>query len=103
VSLRLPEPDSFEDLLRPVRIEIALLVRLSRHPTSEPYWSTGVYRFDDSDPDRAGAFGIIDFFTHSDQSGLKKGQSLERISRWCAAFSSQSLDFLKSLAFKIGG
>ena len=57
MSLRLPEPGSFEDLLRPVRIEIALLVRLSRHPTSEPYWSTGVYRFDDPEPDRAGAFG----------------------------------------------
>ena len=55
--LRLPEPGSFEDLLRPVRIEVASLVRLSRHPTSEPYWSTGVYRFDDPDPDRAGAFG----------------------------------------------
>jgi hypothetical protein len=57
VRLRLPEPGSFEDLLRPVRIEIASLVRLSRHPTSEPYWSTGAYRFDDPDPDRAGAFG----------------------------------------------
>jgi len=45
----------------------------------------------------------IDFFTHSDQSGLKKGQSLERISRWCAAFGSQSFDFFQSLAFKIGG
>jgi hypothetical protein len=55
--LRLPEPGSFEDLLRPVRIEIALLVRLSRHPTSEPYWSTGVYRFDDPDPGRVGAYG----------------------------------------------
>jgi hypothetical protein len=59
VRLRLPEPGSFEDLLRPVRIEIASLVRLSRHPASEPYWSTGVYRFDDPDPDpdRTGAFG----------------------------------------------
>ncbi len=59
VRLRLPEPGSFEDLLRPVKIEIASLVRLSRHPTSEPCWSTGVYRFDDPDPDpdRAGAFG----------------------------------------------
>ena len=57
VRLRLPEPGSFEDLLRPVRIEIALIVRLSRHPTSEPYWSTGVYRFDDPGPDRVGAFG----------------------------------------------
>ena len=33
--LRLPEPGSFEDLLCPVRIEIASLVRLSRHPTSD--------------------------------------------------------------------
>lgn len=57
VRLRLPEPGSFEDLLAPVRIEIASLVRLSRHPSSEPYWSTAVYRFDDPDPDRASAFG----------------------------------------------
>jgi hypothetical protein len=55
--LRLPEPGSFEDLIRPVRIEIASLMRLSWHPPSERYWSTGVYRFDDPDPDRAGTFG----------------------------------------------
>ncbi len=55
--LRLPEPGSFEDLLRPVRIEVASLVRLSRHPATEPYWSAGVYRFDDPEPDRASAFG----------------------------------------------
>jgi hypothetical protein len=57
VSLRLPEPGSFEDLLRPIRIEVASLVRLSRHPATEPYWSAGVYRFDDPDPGSAGAFG----------------------------------------------
>jgi len=57
VSLRLPEPGSFEALLRPVRIEVASLVRLSRYPAAEPYWSAGVYRFDDPDPGRAGAFG----------------------------------------------
>ena len=57
MSLRLPEPGSFEDLLRPVRIEVASLVRLSRCPATEPYWSAGVYRFDDPDPGRAGAFG----------------------------------------------
>jgi hypothetical protein len=57
VSLRLPEPGSFEDLLRPIRIEVASLVRLSRHPATEPYWSAGAYRFDDPDPGRAGAFG----------------------------------------------
>jgi hypothetical protein len=57
VRLRLPEPGSFEELLRPVRIEVASLVRLSRHPATEPYWSTGVYRFDDPQPGHAGAFG----------------------------------------------
>ena len=50
MSLRLPEPGSFEDLLRPVRIEVASLLRLSRHPATEPYWSAGVYG-------RVGAFG----------------------------------------------
>lgn len=57
VRLRLPEPGSFEGLLRPVRIEVAALVRLSRHPATEPCWSAGVYRFDDPEPGRAGAFG----------------------------------------------
>jgi len=57
MRLRLPEPGSFEDLLRPVRIAVASLVRFSRHPAIEPYWSAGVYRFDDPEPDRAGAFG----------------------------------------------
>lgn len=55
--MRLPEPGSFEDLLCPIRIEVASLVRLSRHPATEPYWSARVYRFDDPDPGRAGAFG----------------------------------------------
>jgi len=57
VSLRLPEPGSFEDLLRPIRIEVASLVRLSRHLATEPHWSAGVYRFDDPDSGSAGAFG----------------------------------------------
>jgi len=56
-EVRLPEPGSFEDLLRPVRIEVTSLVRLSRHPATEPYWSAGVYRFDDPEPGRTGAFG----------------------------------------------
>ena len=57
MRLRPPEPGSFEDLLRPVRIAVASLVRLSRHPATEPYWSAGVHRFDDPEPDRADAFG----------------------------------------------
>jgi hypothetical protein len=36
---------------------VASLVRLSRHAATEPFWSAGVCRFDDPDPDRAGAFG----------------------------------------------
>jgi hypothetical protein len=55
--LRQPEPGSFEKLLRPARIEVASLVRLSRYPATEPYWSAGVYRFDDPDPGSVGAFG----------------------------------------------
>ena len=57
MSLRLPDPGSFEDLLRPARIEVSSLVRLSRRPVTEPYWSAGVYRFDDPDPGGAGPFG----------------------------------------------
>jgi RES domain len=57
MRLRLPEPGSFEDLLRPVRVPLTSLVRLSRHPATEPYWSAGVYRFDDPQPGRASAFG----------------------------------------------
>jgi hypothetical protein len=55
VLLRRPELGSFEDLLRPTRIEVASLVRLSRYPATEPYWSAGVYRFDDPDPGGAKA------------------------------------------------
>lgn len=57
MSLRLPDPGSFEDLLRPTRGEVASLVRSSRHPATEPYWSVGVYRFDDPDPGRADSLG----------------------------------------------
>ncbi|GCL65571.1 RES family NAD+ phosphorylase [Pseudaquabacterium pictum] len=57
MSLRPPDPGSFEDLLRPTRIEVASLVRLSRHPATEPYWSAGIYRFDDADPSGASPFG----------------------------------------------
>jgi hypothetical protein len=57
VSLRLPDRGSFEDLLRPTRVDVASLVRLSRHPATEPYWSTGVYRFDDPYPGGTDAFG----------------------------------------------
>ena len=57
MSLRLPEPGTFEDQLRAVRIEVASLVRLSRRPATEPYWSAGVHRFDDPNPGRTDEFG----------------------------------------------
>lgn len=57
MPLRLPDLGSFEDLLRPTRVAVASLVRLSRHPATEPYWSAGVYRFDDPDPPGTTAVG----------------------------------------------
>ena len=57
MSLRLPDRGSFEDLLRPTRVDVASLVRLSRYPATEPYWSAGVHRFDDPDPGSTGTFG----------------------------------------------
>lgn len=57
VALRRPDLGSFEALLRPIRIDVASLVRLSRHPATEPCWSSGVYRFDHPDPGGADAFG----------------------------------------------
>ncbi|WP_158219861.1 RES family NAD+ phosphorylase [Ideonella sp. A 288] len=55
--LRLPEAGTFETLLRPVRIEGGSLVRLSRYPATEHFWSSGIRRFDDPDPGRVGEFG----------------------------------------------
>jgi RES domain len=57
VALRRPERGTFEDRLRPVRIEVSALVRLSRSPATEPHWSAGVYRFDDPEPERVEAYG----------------------------------------------
>jgi hypothetical protein len=52
---RPPEPGSFEHLLKPVEVEISGLVRLSRQPGTEPWWSrSAAGRFDD--PERA--FGV---------------------------------------------
>ena len=60
MSLRLPDPGSFENLLRPTRIEVASLVRLSGLPGTEPYWSAGGYRFDDPRRGGADALGTCD-------------------------------------------
>lgn len=57
MSLRLPEPGTCGALLRPIRIKVSSLVRLSRFPATEPYWSAGVHRFDDPQTDAACPFG----------------------------------------------
>lgn len=58
MALRPPEPGSFETLLREVRIPVSNLIRLSRRPTSEPYWSVGIHRFDDPQIEPDGRFGV---------------------------------------------
>ena len=55
MALRPPEPALFEHLLQAVEVEVAHLVRLSRRPATEPWWSrSAAHRFDD--PEKA--FGV---------------------------------------------
>ena len=59
MPLRLPEPGTFEHLLRPATVAVASLVRLSRFPSTEPYWSKAArYRFDDALPAGSSPFGV---------------------------------------------
>lgn len=55
MPLRLPEI-GFAARLVEVRIEAASLIRLSRQPATEPFWSRGRYRFD-GPTDGAASFG----------------------------------------------
>jgi len=57
MSLRLPEPGSFEHLLVETRVQADALVRLSKFPKTEPYWSQGRYRFDGPPAGELGSFG----------------------------------------------
>lgn len=57
MSLRLPDA-RIAERLHTVRVPVAGLVRLSRQPATEPWWSRGVYRFDDPTPDAADGFGV---------------------------------------------
>jgi hypothetical protein len=57
MSLRLPEPRSFEPWLEEVRVRADTLVRLSKFPKTEPYWSRGRYRFDGPPIGLPGSFG----------------------------------------------
>lgn len=58
MPLRRPETGSFEGKLVEVSISASNLVRLSRFPASEPYWSKGVYRFDDPNSNQSECFGV---------------------------------------------
>ena len=54
---RLPEPGTFEHLLKEVRVEASTLVRLSRYPKTELWWSRGRYRFDGPPAGTLNSFG----------------------------------------------
>jgi hypothetical protein len=55
--LRLPEPGTFEHLLTEADIPADTLVRLSRYPKTELFWSRGRYRFDGPPAGATGSFG----------------------------------------------
>lgn len=57
MPLRLPDPGTFEHLLEEVRVQVDTLVRLSRFPKTELYWSRGRYRFDGPAAGLPGSFG----------------------------------------------
>jgi hypothetical protein len=56
---RPPTPGSFEHLLRYVEVSLSDLVRLSRFPRTEPWWSRGAYRFDGPPAGEPGSFGTL--------------------------------------------
>ena len=54
-----PEP-GFERHLSPISVSARTLVRFSRFPASEPFWSSQArYRFDDPHPVQAQRFGVL--------------------------------------------
>lgn len=57
MPLRRPDPGTFEHLLQPVRVDVTTLVRLSKHPRTELWWSRGRCRFDGPPKGNPGSFG----------------------------------------------
>jgi hypothetical protein len=57
MSLRLPDAGSFEHLLEEATVLAASLIRLSKFPKTEPYWSRGRYRFDGPTVGSPGSLG----------------------------------------------
>lgn len=55
--LRTPDAGTFEHLLKAVDVRVDRLVRLSRFPENEPWWSRGRYRFDGPAAGEEGSFG----------------------------------------------
>lgn len=54
---RWPEPGSFERSLEGARLAADSLLRLSRYPKTEPFWSRGRHRFDGPPAGQPGSFG----------------------------------------------
>ena len=57
MSPRPPDADSLAHLLKEVRVPANGLLRLSRFPATEPFWSQGRYRFDGPPAEQPGSFG----------------------------------------------
>jgi hypothetical protein len=57
MSLRPPDAGTFEHLLTEANIPADTLVRLSRYPKTELFWSRGRYRFDGPPAGATGSFG----------------------------------------------
>lgn len=57
MPLTLPKPGAFEHKLEEVRIAADSLLRLSRSPATEPYWSRARYRFDGPAAGEPASFG----------------------------------------------
>ena len=57
MALRPPDRGSFEHLLTESKVDATTLIRLSKFPATEPYFSVGRYRFDGPPVGTASSFG----------------------------------------------
>lgn len=57
MPLRAPDPGTFEQLLEEVHVDAKTLLRLSRYPATELWWSHDAYRFDGPPKGAPDAFG----------------------------------------------
>lgn len=79
MPLTLPKPGAFEHKLEEVRIAADSLLRLSRSPATEPYWSSARYRFDGPAAGEPASFGTC---YASDDINVAFCESVIRESTW---------------------